>query len=130
MRHCHPKMANKLKELLVNEEQEVAEVRRIVQSKDKQISDMRECVNGLEEKTNALEQYSRWNSLRISGIPERESEDILEVTLNLVNSSLLPSLTMEEVDHTHCVGPKLPNKTPNSDYIGDIQSEMLCLRNT
>ncbi|KAI0239678.1 hypothetical protein LSAT2_009607, partial [Lamellibrachia satsuma] len=37
------------------------------------------------------------------------------VTLNLVNSSLLPSLTMEEVDCIHCVGPKLPNKTPNSD---------------
>ena len=38
---------------------------------------MRECVNGLEEKTYALKQYSRRNSLRISGIPEREGEDVL-----------------------------------------------------
>ena len=87
---CDPKVANKLKELLVNElRQEVAELRRIVKSKDKQISYLRERVNGLEEKTDALEQFPRRKSLRISGIPEREGEDVLEVTLNLVNSSLL-----------------------------------------
>ena len=67
--------------------------------------------NGLEEKMDVLEQYSQQKSLRISGIPEKDGEDVLEVTLNLVNSSLLPPLTIEEVDHVHRVSPKLPNKT-------------------
>ena len=44
---CDPKVANILKELLVNElRQEVAELGRIVQSKQKQISNLRKCVNG------------------------------------------------------------------------------------
>ena len=108
---CDPNVANILKELLENElRQEVAELRRIVQSKDKQISNLRKCVNGFEEKMDVLEQYSQQKSLRISGIPEKDGEDVLEVTLSLVNSSLLPPLTIEEVGHVHRVSPKLPNK--------------------
>ena len=53
----------------------------------------------------ALEQFSRRNALRISGITEREGEDVLELTLNLVSSSLLPPLTMEDVDRVHRFGP-------------------------
>ena len=47
---CHPKVANKLKDLLVDKlRQEVPELRRIVQSKDKQISDLRARINYLED---------------------------------------------------------------------------------
>ena len=51
---------------------EVAELRSIIIAKDKQISDLTKQVEALEDKTEELEQYSRRNSLRISGIPERE----------------------------------------------------------
>ena len=75
---CEPKLAKKLKELLVDElRHEVAELRSIIIAKDKQISHLTKQVEALEDKTEELEQYSRRNSLRISGIPEREREDVL-----------------------------------------------------
>ena len=89
---------------------EVAELRSIIIAKDKQISDLTKQVEALEDKTEELE-YSRRNSLRISGIPEREGEDVLQETLRVVNSTLLPPLTVEEIDRVHRVGPRLPDKT-------------------
>ena len=80
-------------------------------AKDKQILDLTTKVQDLEDKADDLEQYSRRNSLRISGIPEREGEDVLQETLRVVNSTLLPPLTVEEIDRVHRVGPKLPDKT-------------------
>ena len=109
---CEPKVAKKLKELLVDElRHEVAELRTIIMAKDKQILDLTTKVQDLEDKADDLEQYSRRNSLRISGIPEREGEDVLQETLRVVNSTLLPPLTVEEIDRVHRVGPKLPDKT-------------------
>ena len=105
-------MAKKLKELLVDElRHEVAELRTIIMAKDKQILDLTTKVQDLEDKADDLEQYSRRNSLRISGIPEREGEDVWQETLRVVNSTLLPPLTVEEIDRVHRVGPKLPDKT-------------------
>ena len=67
-------MAKKLKELLVDElRHEVAELRTIIMAKDKQILDLTTKVQDLEDKADDVEQYSRRNSLRISGIPEREA---------------------------------------------------------
>ena len=88
---------------------EVAELRTIIMAKDKQILDLTKKVEVLEDKADDLEQYSRRNSLRISGIPERE--DVLQETLRVVNSTLLPPLTVDEIDRVHRVGPKLPDKT-------------------
>ena len=105
-------MAKKLKELLVDElRHEVAELRTIIMAKDKQILDLTTKVQDLEDKADDLEQYSRRNSLRISGIPEREGEDVLQEMLRVVNSTLLPPLTVEEIDRVHRVGPKLPDKS-------------------
>ena len=54
---------------------------------------------------------------------KKEGKDVLKLTLNL-------PLTEEEVDQVHCVGPILPNNTPNSGEGGDVWSETQCFRST
>ena len=44
--------------------------------------------------------------MRILGIPEPEGEGIAEEMLSVINSTLLPPLTVEEVDRVHPVGQK------------------------
>jgi len=105
-------VANKLTELLVDKlRHKVAELRSIIIAKDKQISDLTKRVEVLEDKADDIEHYSRRNSLRISGIPGGEGEDVLQETLRVVNSTLLPPLTVKEIDRVHRVGAKLPDKT-------------------
>ena len=54
---------------------EVAYLRDIIKSKDDRISVLENKVENLENKLDDMEQYSRRNSIRISGIEETSSED-------------------------------------------------------
>ena len=60
-------------------------------------------VSALEAQMDASEQYSRRNSLRISGIPETVNEDTDQVVLHVaetVGVNILPS----EIDRSHRLG--------------------------
>ena len=87
---------------------EVTCLRDLIKSKDDQISELNEKVNALELKLDDYEQYSRRNSLRISGIKETQSEDVAQKVLDVFNSKLdLDSpVTPDQVDRVHRVGPK------------------------
>ena len=69
-------------------------------------------IEGLEQKVDQLEQYTRRNSLRISGLPEEEDEDCYEKVLSTLNTklSLSPPLSIDHIDCLHRTGKSHPNK--------------------
>ena len=80
---------------------------------DKTIDSLRSQISDLADKNDDLEQYTRRNSLRISGIPEEASEDCLVKTLDALNDSLSldPPLAPSDIDRIHRTGrPRTDNK--------------------
>ena len=87
---------------------EVGELREIIKNKDDQIRKLEVRVRDLELKQDDAEQYSRRNSIRITGIDESASEDISEKIIKLCNESLEvePPVTLEQFDRIHRVGQR------------------------
>ena len=56
-----------------------------MKTKDNEIQVLKYRINELENLSDCQEQYSRRNSLRISGISENDHEDIVQVSLDLFN---------------------------------------------
>jgi hypothetical protein len=105
------KVIKKLQDAVCGElRKEVAQLRDIVKSKDGEISDLRKRVSDLEVKQDESEQYSRRNSLRISGVQESNSEDIVEKTLDLFNSTMDLDVSPEQIDRLHRVGKRSDEK--------------------
>ena len=77
-----------------------------------QIADLQEKIKCLEGATDELQQYSRRNSLRISGIIETEYEDVCGVTLNTFKKELKvdPPVEVCSIDRVHRVGPREAGK--------------------
>ena len=92
---------------------EVAELRDIVVKKDKQILSLSERIMDLEKCVDEQEQYSRRNSLRISGFEESMGEDIMKKTLDLFNKEMkiMPPVVENEVERIHRVGPWFEGKS-------------------
>ena len=86
---------------------EVTDLRTVVKSKDEQIQHMNIRISDIEQTLDDHEQYSRRNSLRISGVPDNpEGEDLQDKILYLVNKrlSLDPPLGPECIDRMHRLG--------------------------
>ena len=75
-------------------------------SKDSKITALEARVENLESKIDQQEQYSRRNSLRVSGIPEETDEVIMPKVINLLNTELKLQIPVEpqEIDRLHRVG--------------------------
>ena len=64
----------------------------------------------MESKYDELKQYSRRNSLRITGLSDNDNEDPCETTLNLFDRmDINPKISIEDIDRVHRVGPKFAN---------------------
>ena len=111
---CDTQFANRLKTLITDDlVKEVQYLRTVVQKKDAEINQLKDDVARLQQDTDNLEQYTRRNSLRISGIPERAHEDLTDVCLNLFNMrmKLSPKITLNDIDRLHRVGKPEAGKT-------------------
>ena len=86
----------------------------------KEVKQLRSRVADLEEEVENLEQYSRRNCLRISGVPESDNEDAAMKTLELFNEKmkLTPPIQPTDVDRIHRLGKK--NEGPNARPRGII----------
>ena len=103
------------KDMNLQLQKEVAELRVIVQNKDARISDLELKTEFLESKLDEYEQYSRRNSLRITGIEESEDEDVQQKVLHLFSTRLQldTPVTSDQVDRVHRTGrPKLGSHRP------------------
>ena len=92
---------------------EVVDLKKSMQEKDAKIASLEKRVSYLELQVDDLEQYSRRNSLRISGISESENEDVSKKVIDLVNDTLkvTPALTADQIDRVHRTGRHSAEKT-------------------
>lgn len=73
----------------------------------------------LEDKFDRLEQYTRRNTVRISGIPEEPTENALAKSLDALNDifKVTPPVDCSEIDRLHRVGPPRTDGTPRNMII-------------
>ena len=91
--------------------QELDTLRERLQEKDRVIAGLTQRVDSQEEQVDALEQYSRRNSLRVSGLDEKMHEDPMEEALKFINVELkvTPPLSYSDLDRAHRVGKQEDN---------------------
>lgn len=72
-------------------------------------------------RVDDLEQYSRKNCLKFSGISEQHNEDTEQLVLNTVNNYILKSteITLDwySISNSHRLGPPQGSKSRPSDII-------------
>lgn len=92
-----------------------------LEEKVEKLTKMNERVDALEEravtlesKQDDLEQYTRRNSVRISGISETPNEDIYTRTIETLNTAMVlnPPLDVSHIDRLHRVGRSKSDGTP------------------
>ena len=113
-------MKNEMKAEITTEisqlKDEIKALHACLQDRDAQITDLNKKIAMIEQekmaliddKLDELEQYSRKNSLRLSGLKETQEEDPLALFLSLCNNDLAinPPLNPKDIDCVHRVGPK------------------------
>ena len=94
-------------------QQEVHALRTELASQDARIETLQKKVDAIELQQDELEQYSRRNSVRLSGLTEEADEDVMKgvlVTLNHV-MCITPPIDISEIDRMHRVGKPEANRT-------------------
>lgn len=61
-------------------------------------------IEELKAELNNLEQYSRRNCLRVTGIPENQNEDTDNIILRLAEEKLHTPLSLQDIDRSHRIG--------------------------
>ncbi|ELU18073.1 hypothetical protein CAPTEDRAFT_195866 [Capitella teleta] len=92
--------------------QELISLKAELKQKDSVIKHLDRRIESLESQNDALEQYTRRNSIRVTGLPEVEHEDILDRTLKIVNEDLEvnPPISIMDIDRVHRVGRRNPDR--------------------
>ena len=94
-----------------------------LKTRDETIAQMQARIDELTTEADGLEQYTRRNSARISGIAETDNEDVTAKVIDVINNDLEldPPLSLSEVDRVHRVGKpktktqsKSPGATPST----------------
>ena len=103
---------NKLQNAVCGQlQKEVAQLRDIIKNKDETINKLEQRVTSLEYGLDEMEQYSRRNSLRISGVMETESEDVVKKAMELFNDTMGVTVEEDKIDRIHRVGKKTEDAT-------------------
>ena len=103
------RVARKLQETICGQlSKEVGELRDIVKARDVKVNELQTEIDNMKSTIDEHEQYSRRNSLRISGVKETTNEDIVDVTLTFMNKELgLAKPIVElDIDRVHRLGPR------------------------
>lgn len=64
-------------------------------------SENKKLQTALEDRSDALEQYSRRNSIRIFGLAEKPNETVMDTVLQFFNGTLKLNLTAANIDRCH-----------------------------
>ena len=95
-----------IKEDMDDLRKEIGTLRDVIKAKDTKIDNLQTKVLNLETTVDNLEQYSRRNSIRISGVPELEHEDVPDRVLDLFNHKMGVSTQIVDIDRMHRVGKR------------------------
>ena len=102
------RVARKLQDAICGQlTKEVCELRDIVKSRDVEVKELKTEIDEMKAILDVHEQYSRRNSLRISGVIEDANEDIVAVTLGFINKELgmATPIVERDIDRVHRLGP-------------------------
>lgn len=91
-------------------------LKKVLESKGKEVEEMKKTMGKQEEekvdlqrKVNDLENYQRRENLRITGLPERNGEDPIEVVKKFFKENAF-SVPGEKIHVAHRIGPKSRDK--------------------
>ena len=99
-----------------NVKNEIVLLRKELKQKDQLITQLQSRVDSLESEYDALEQYTRRNSLRLHGLPEQHGEDTATRAVTFINETMKvePPITMEDLDRVHRISTKKKSPTPSA----------------
>ena len=111
----HETVVSKLSVIITKDlRTEIATLRSIIEKKDEKLSMLEKRINHLENEQDTLEQYTRRNSLRVSGLEELDYEDPAQVALCLFNSTMnmqsRDPVSINDIDRVHRVGKRSPGR--------------------
>ena len=98
--------------------QELDSLRKNIKAKDQKIAELETEIEVLKDDQDRLEQYSRRNSLRISGLPEQDGENVLKKVVDLCNNKLKLPVKISDFDRVHRVGK---SGAPDTGEIRDLR---------
>lgn len=109
----NPRITEKLKALFTTQglaKVIAEEVKKVTEPLVEKIGVMEKKVKQLQDDLDAQEQYSRRESLRISGLRQEEGEDIEERVLQMFNRQMKvsPPIAPNDIARVHRVGSKNP----------------------
>lgn len=88
-------IANKVTDIIM------ANLKPVLDGIDGDLKELKKQVRDLRREKDDLEQYSRRTSLRIYGVPEENSEDLLTVAVNLFKDKLGVEIDPAYIDRLH-----------------------------
>lgn len=105
--------------------EKISQTNTMVRSLSEQFNSLTDAVNNVKKqcekntggiavvnnKLDALEQYSRRNNVRIFGIRESANESTDDIVLNLFKSKLNLSLNVSDIERSHRLGKRNSEKT-------------------
>lgn len=109
IQHLVPSLDEQVKEILTPLKKSVDDLETKLKASHTQYKD-------LEAKHDDLEQYTRRQNVRISGIAEQDGEDTDDLIINFAKNALKVDLDPAAIDRSHRVGRKSPTK-PTRDII-------------
>lgn len=85
---------------------ELKSLKEVIQKRDEEIETLKKQVAALNNRNDDLEQYTRRNSMRITGIVEEDDEDCAQKVLDVANNTLglSPPLSLTDIDRAHRTG--------------------------
>ena len=126
------RVARKLQDAICGQlTKEVCELRDIVKSRDVQVKELKTEIDEMKAILDDHEQYSRRNSLRISGVIEDANEDIVAVTLGFINKELgmATPIVERDIDRVHRLGPRrAANSRPILDKFATYRARQLVFK--
>ena len=91
--------------------QEVKDLTDLINSKDNQIAQLTDRIQTLEIQVDEQEQYTRSNSLRVSGLSEKADDKLMDRFLTMTNVQMKVSINADDVERIHRVGQAKPGHT-------------------
>jgi exosome complex exonuclease DIS3/RRP44 len=124
------KKLDSLKTVIDNQAQLITKLSNENISSKSQIRGFKTKIEILENEIDSLEQYSRRNSIRISGINEIEFENIYEVVIDLLNNKigLDEDIELADIDRAHRVGSSRTKNRPILVKFMSYQTRQLVFR--
>jgi exosome complex exonuclease DIS3/RRP44 len=120
LKESNKKLSDQIKTLQSSHETLQKNVDNLLRSnkeKDETIANLQQSIEALELKQDDQEQYNRRNSLRISGLPERDNENLMSRFLRMDRERLHLDLCETDIDRIHRVGKYIQNGHPRQVLI-------------